>query len=131
LLNIKCPQLSKPKAKGGCGKEPKFHQVTVHMWWILLSHEATGEVLWVEVKRRNWHWKVTSCDSNNMVDVVDLNFIHTVHTYIDTYTFIHTICGVEIYNIVVFDTQWTAIYYRALIWWLAQNEESGLRCATS
>jgi len=28
LLKIECPQLSKPKAKGGNGKELKLHQVT-------------------------------------------------------------------------------------------------------
>jgi len=28
LLNIKCPQLRKPKAKGNCDKESKLHQKT-------------------------------------------------------------------------------------------------------
>lgn len=45
----------------------------------LLSHEATGEEMWMTAKRRNWRCK--SHDSDNMADVVHLDFIHTTYVH--------------------------------------------------
>lgn len=43
---------------------------------ILLSHEATGQDLWMEVKQNHM-----SHDNDNMVYVVHPNFIHTTHIH--------------------------------------------------
>jgi len=42
LLIIKCPQLSKPKAKGNNGKEPELHQVAE--WRRKKTWEKPGSV---------------------------------------------------------------------------------------
>ncbi len=59
-----------------------LHQ-DLHSVDTLLSHEATGENLWMAMK---WHlWRCRSHDHINIADIVCLNFPYTTHIHTTTY----------------------------------------------
>lgn len=63
-------------------KHPDDLQLLVSFWSVhsmetLLSHEATGEELWMAVNRGNHSYR--SHNKANIADVVCLNFSHTFY----------------------------------------------------